>query len=152
MKKRIKYYNTDRGFWGWFFSISYTIFLISFTDYMSELSGWYIFLQGLVISVIFIFSYKKIFKKSWFDMTGVDPLLYPFVTGIPILILVYLLNHYFNLGLSNYLLLFFWNLTFSLEILVNKVSNKKIDKLDKIDESREKTRENVKKTNLSDRL
>lgn len=85
-------------------------------------------------------------------MTGVDPLLYPFVTGVPILILVYLLNHYFNLGLSNYLLLFFWNLTISLEILVNKISNKKIDKLDKIDESREKTRENVKKTNLSDRL
>ena len=40
----------------------------------------------------------------------------------------------------------------SIEEIFNLFRNKKTDKLDKIDESREKTRENVKKTNLSDRL
>lgn len=150
VKKRIKYKHSDRGFWGWFFSISYTIFLISFTDYMSELSGLYIFLQGLVISVIFIFSFKKIFRKSWLEWDGSSYSLLFF--QLFLLVLVYFLNHYFNLGLSIYLLLFFWNLTFSLEILVNNISNKKTDKLDKIDESKEKIRENVRKTNLSDRL
>ena len=152
MKERRKYGHTDRGFWGWFFSISYTIFLILFTDFMSELSGWKIFLQGLVISVIFIFSYKKIFNKSWFDMTGVHPLFYPLVTGIPVLLFIYLFNNYFNLGLSNYVLLFFWNLTFSLEILFNKISDRKTDKMEKIEDSRFQTKKDLWKSNINDRL
>ena len=151
MKKRFKYEDTDRGFWGWFFSISYTIFLISFTDHMSELPGWYIFVQGLVFTLIYIFSYKVIFKKSWFN-SSLDPIVFWIWSGTLLSILIYVLNNYYFIGLSYYIILFFWNLTFSLEILVNKISNKKTDKLDKIDESREKIKEEVKKTNLGDRL
>ena len=133
------------------FSISYTIFLILFSGYMSELPGWYIFVQGLVFTLIYILPYKLILKKSWLD-SNLDPLVFWFWSGVLLSILIYFLNNYFFIGLSYWIIPFFWNLTMSIEDIFNLFRNTKTDKLDKIDESREKTRENVKKTNLSDRL
>jgi len=151
MKKRKKFNTIKEGFWGWFFSISYTIFLILFSGYMSELPGRYIFVQGLVFTLIYILSYKLILKKSWLN-SNLDPLVFWFWSGVLLSILIYFLNNYFFIGLSYWIIPFFWNLTMSIEEIFNLFRNKKTDKLDKIDESREKTRENVKKTNLSDRL
>ena len=88
MKKREKFGRIKEGFWGWFFSISYTIFLILFSGYMSELPGWYIFVQGLVFTLIYILPYKLILKKSWLN-SNLDPLVSWFWSGVLLSILIY---------------------------------------------------------------